>query len=146
MARLNYQEEWPTSSLIEFIGAVNAQSEAALCIAESDVMVPIIAQDLRSNGYRLCQGWKEAVNNLGDCRRVALIATPITREVHELFSQYNDRSGMVQILDRESFTLLSIHLPVTLCRLVVVTTDTALSHDRGSLLSHAGLIFRGESL
>lgn len=143
MMIVKFQDISPPLSLIEFIRAVNEQTEAALCIANDGDSVHPIVEEFRKRGYSVSRDWKHAVNELSDCRMVALVAETVSKELYELFSQYNSRTGMVQIFDRVSFSLLSIHLPVAFSRFVVVITNTALTDAKDSLLPHAGLIFRG---
>lgn len=141
---VRYDSDAEKPSLSEFIDAIGEQKEAALCIAHSARSITFATHTLRSRGYTLCWNWREALRTLDRGCHVVLVATSISKELYELFSQYNSRSGMVQIFDKDDFTFLTKHLPIAESRFVVVTTDSAIIDASGPILSHAGLIFRGE--
>jgi|GEM_PF-4687461 len=139
-------EEEQTTALDVFIEGVSKQHEAALCIAQSTRSMLALSYTLRREGFILCSDWRAAMQELDNGSRVALVAESISREVYDLFSQYNGRSGMVQIFDKESFTFISKQLPVDVSSFVLICTDSAIIDAYAPILLHAGLIFRGESV
>jgi hypothetical protein len=141
---LRYDSDAEKRSLSVFIDAIGEQKEAALCIADNARSISFATHTLRSSGYTLRWHWREALRTLECGCSVALVATLISKEIYELFSQYNSRAGMVQIFDKDDFSFLTRHLQIAESRFVVVTTNSAIIDASGPILSHAGLIFRGE--
>ena len=128
------------SMIVEFLAAIEQQTEAALFIAKESG--GSVGDAAAARGFVMTSRWKEALSALNEGRKVCLNAGTISKEVYDLVRQYNDRQGMVQILDSETLELCSVHLAVESCRLLVLTTEPAMNESKFPLLSQAGLIGR----
>jgi len=137
-----YGSDEVSRGLSAFIDVVSEQTEAALCTAPGAPCIPCATHILCNRGYSTCRDWREALRILDQGSSAALVTESISREIFELFSQYNSRSGMVQVFDKDDFCLVTRHLPVTQGRFVMVTTDAAIVDASWPILSYAGPIFR----
>jgi hypothetical protein len=128
--------------LDSFLAMVGQQREAALCVANDTDSLSYMQSVLRVHDYTVCCDWRATFDALNSGKRVAVVVDAVSRELNDLFSQYNSRGGMVQIFDRGEFTYISRHLPIAMSRLIIVTTKAALADPENDVLCKAGLIFR----
>jgi len=132
-----------TESMIdEFLSAFLCQTEAGLFIAESHEALSHLITVLKTNNFRFASDWKDIFERLNKGERVSVVLSEApSKQILDIVRQYNDRQGMIQILNRETLDYSSAHIDVNVAKLLIIVSASEQSFA-GGLLSTVGMIAR----
>lgn len=100
MRRMQTAESNPLSTFLECFTKVR---EAGLIVAENRLQLAKAHAVLSAYDFYFAKSWSGTMRQLAlDVPVAALISTPFPREFFETVQQYQRRSGIIQIMDRET--------------------------------------------
>jgi len=132
--------------LTEFLTFQAGLPECGLILASRQDQ-PQVQNDVQAAGYEVTDDYWSAISHLESGRSVALqVVGELPRELFDLVNQYNNRRGIVQVLERPSLKIRLVQVDPLVSRLLLVMAneDEARNGERyqGRLLETVGMVAR----
>ena len=125
-----------------FLSYFMKSREAGLLIAENRLQLAKAHAALNAQNIFFANSWQGALRQLALDEPVAsLISYPFSREFYEIVQQYQRRAGMIQIMDRDTLDLITVHCNPHNARLLLVVEATELEdiEEQMSLRNEVGM-------
>ena len=133
----------PRNPLDNFLSFFLKAREAGLIIAENRLQLAKVHSALGDAGLLLANSWRGTLRQLAmDSPVAALLSAPMPKEFFDVIQQYQRRAGMIQIMDRQSLDLTTVHCDPAFARLllVVANEDLVAIEKEYPLKNNVGLI------
>jgi hypothetical protein len=129
--------------VLQFIEFLKEQIEAGLIIIKNSSFFIEIEELLLSHKYKQAFFWKEILTNLKDNQSTFLyINGEFTKELYDIFIQFSNRGGVIQIINPQNMDLVQVELDQKKVNLIYLFTQDALkiAQEKYEILSKAGMI------
>lgn len=109
------------SPLDNFFSYFLKSKESGLLISENRLQLAKVHALLAHTGIHIAKSWRGTLRQLAlDIPVAALITAPIEQEFFDIVQQYQQRSGLIQILDRSTLDITTVHCNPFYARLLLV--------------------------
>ncbi|RMG39698.1 MAG: hypothetical protein D6719_12745 [Candidatus Dadabacteria bacterium] len=118
------------------------QDETGLLIVEDQRLFDWIDTVLKLNCFKPSLLWHEVLDHLeANIPTYTLINEPLSKELYDIIAQHWSRRGMIQIMDRDSMELRTVHFDPHLSKLLLVVNRDDLEEieNRFSIKNKVGL-------
>lgn len=133
----------PREKVNQYLKFLKEQIEAGLIILKSSRSFVDVEESLLADDYKQALSWKEILSNLAKNQSVFFyINGEFSKELYDIFIQYSNRGGVIQISNPQNMDLIQIEFNPKKTHLVyVITKDTVgIAQAKYGLLNKAGLV------
>jgi len=129
--------------MVQFLGFLKEQIEAGLIILKNSSFFVEIEESLLAEDYVQAFSWKEILTNLKYKKSTFYyINGEFTKEIYDIFIQFSNRGGIIQIVNPQNMDLVQVELDQKNTHLVYIFTQDALkiAQEKYDILGKAGMI------
>jgi hypothetical protein len=132
-----------SSALDNFLFYFTKSKEVGLLLVSENTNTSNILRILNQSGYSLAYSWRGVLHNLAlNGSVVFYINQPLNKEEYDLIIQYQNHSGSINLIEKQTMQSTIVHFNPGLARLLIVAEEQSLSliESKYDLMSVVGLI------
>lgn len=131
------------NKLLDYLYYFRNLIDLGLIIVKNDEDIVEIEKKVREYAISKVSNWKEILAVLKQNKPAYyILPDTLPKEEYDVLAQYADRGGMIQIMDRDTMDLITVHFDPTKGRLLLISSENHLNavEKEYQILDKAGLM------
>ena len=105
-----------------FLSYIEPQKEAGLVIASDSASLIETEKLLKKSGFQEAKTPIEVVDYLSNQKSVyTVLHSPLSKDFYDMVTQYTDRGGMIQLMDKSTMDFRSVQFDPKVSHLILMT-------------------------